>query len=142
MGLFDKIRKSKKEEAKTAPTPKIRAVKKPRLEKTAPVPVERKISKKEFTQAHRFLVRPVVTEKSVGLTDKLNQYVFKVRKETNKSELKKIVQDLYGVKVAKINLINLPGKNRRLGRFVGYRPGFKKAIVFLAPGEKIDIITR
>ncbi len=141
MGLFDRIKKTK-EKVKTPLVSKTRTAGAPRPEKIAPPLAERKIAKKEFTQAHRFLVRPVVTEKSVSLTDKLNQYVFEVRKETNKSELKKIIQDLYGVKVAKINLINLPGKNRRVGRFVGYHSGFKKAIVFLAPGEKIDIITR
>ncbi len=102
----------------------------------------KKIEKKEFTLAYKFLEYPVVTEKSVNLADKLNQYVFRVRPEANKSELKKIIQDLYGVKVEKINLVKVPGKKRRLGRFVGYRSGFKKAIVFLSPGEKIDLMTR
>ncbi len=101
-----------------------------------------KVLKKEFSEAYRILYRPLVTEKSVNLSSDKNQYAFAVAPGATKNEVKKTVQDLYGVKVARVNILNTKGKKRRVGGHEGWKPGFKKAIVFLAEGEKIEAISR
>ncbi|MDD2753625.1 MAG: 50S ribosomal protein L23 [Candidatus Portnoybacteria bacterium] len=127
-------------------------VKKAVAKKMAPVKVAKKaepkknfkgtVVKKEFSEAYRILHRPMVTEKSFDLSGKLNQYIFEVAPGATKNETKKVIQDLYGVKVIRVNTINVPGKKRRVGGHEGFRSGFKKAIVFLAEGEKIEVISR
>lgn len=96
-----------------------------------------KITKKEEHQAFRYLIKPLVTEKSSNLLGQ-NKYVFKVTDKANKIEIKKVVQDMYGVKVNGVNIVNIPRKKRKFGRNEGYKPGYKKAIVTLAEGEKIE----
>lgn len=96
-----------------------------------------KISKKEIHQAFRYLIRPLVTEKSSALL-KQNKYVFEVTPEANKIEIKKVVQDMYGVKVIDVNIINIPRKKKRFGRSEGYKSGCRKAVITLAQGEKIE----
>jgi large subunit ribosomal protein L23 len=65
-----------------------------------------------------------------------------VAPEANKNEIKKTVQDLYGVDVLKVNIIKVPGKKRRVGNHEGYKSGYKKAIVFLPKGQQIEVISR
>lgn len=96
-------------------------------------------SKKESEIACRVLKWPHVTEKATYLT-KVNQYVFRVFERTNKAEIKKSVEDVYGAKVVSIKIINIHPKKRRLGRINGWRKGYKKAIVKLAKGQKIEIL--
>ena len=83
--------------------------------------------------------RPIVTEKSVAL-GKEGKYVFLVAKNLASSEAKKIVEAVYEVKVEKINVINVKSKERRLGRSVGEKPGYKKIIMTLQKGQKLDIL--
>jgi large subunit ribosomal protein L23 len=101
-----------------------------------------KAVKKEFSEAYRILCRPLVTEKSFNLNANQNQYLFEVAPEATKKEVEKTIQNLYGVKVLRVNILNTQGKKRRRGRYEGFKAGFKKAIVFLAEGEKIEIISR
>src|SRR3989344_2644871 len=82
-----------------------------------------------------------VTEKSGFLND-FNQYVFKVASRSNKIEIKKAVEKMYGVKVERVMISVVPAKKRRLGRQEGERSGFKKAIVKLAEGHKIDVMPK
>lgn len=96
-----------------------------------------KIVKKETHQAFRYLNKPLVTEKSSNLLNQ-NKYVFKVTDRANKIEIKKVIQDMYGVKVISVNIVNIPRKKRRFGRNEGFKPGYKKAIITLAAGEKIE----
>src|SRR3989338_5518171 len=77
-----------------------------------------------------------VTEKS-GFLNKFNQYVFKVSPRSNKIEIKKAVEKMYGVKVDRVMISVMPSKKRRLGRYEGEKSGFKKAVVKLAAGHKI-----
>ena len=76
----------------------------------------------------------------------LNKYVFKVSFDANKTEIKKAIEKMYNVKVEKVNIIHIPGKKRRLGRIEGWRKGlkrgFKKAIVTLRKGDKIEVLSR
>ena len=81
------------------------------------------------------ILAPVVTEKSVTLmADK--KYTFKVDKNANKIQIAKAVEEIFGVKVAKVNTISMKGAKRRMGRFEGYRSDWKKAIVTLTADSK------
>lgn len=88
------------------------------------------------------LIRPIVTEKMERITDKVNQYGFIVEKSANKLQIKKAVEELYGVTVDSINTISHDGKMKtrytRSGYLVGRTNSYKKAIVTLKEGEKID----
>jgi large subunit ribosomal protein L23 len=88
------------------------------------------------------LIRPIVTEKMERLSDKLNQYGFLVEKSANKLQIKKAVEELYGVTVESINTIRYAGKLKsrytRSGFLSGRTNSTKKAIVTLKEGEKID----
>lgn len=85
--------------------------------------------------AHDVILAPVITEKSMAaLAD--NKYTFKVAKEAGKIEIAAAVEELFDVKVAKVNTISMPGKLRRQGRNQGYTASWKKAIVTLKPDSK------
>ena len=94
---------------------------------------------KESRIAWRILREPHVTEKSADLT-KLNKYVFKVIGNPSKPEVKKAIEETHGVHVEKVAKISLPGKKRRRGRHIGWKPGYKKAIVTLRKGESIEVL--
>ena len=109
---------------------------------TAPVDKQRAaLGKKVLGKGYRILHSPHVTEKASGLTEK-NQYVFKVWDRTNKNEVKQAVESTYGVDVVGIRTINVPRKKRRLGRHKGWKKGYKKAIVEIKKGQKIEILPR
>lgn len=79
----------------------------------------------------------LVTEKSTR-GEEFGKYTFLVDKKSNKIEIKKAVEEIYKVKVKDVNTVNLPGKLRRVRFQAGYTPSYKKAIVTLKEGEKID----
>ena len=85
------------------------------------------------------LRRPLVTEKVSGLQEKLNQYGFEVSTSANKHEIKRAVEERFKVRVKGVRTINVSGKLKRLGRFSGLRPDWKKALVTLVEGDKIDL---
>ena len=87
--------------------------------------------------ARDILIRPLITEKSTQLMEE-GKYVFVVAKKANKIEIAKAVTEVFNVKVANVNTVNVSGKMKRMGRFVGKRSDYKKAIVKLAPGETIE----
>jgi len=101
----------------------------------------RKAKEVKISEAYRILKTPQVTEKSTDLT-KENQYVFKVFPKTNKVEIRRAVSELYGVDVLDVKIIKVPAKKRRLGRISGWRKGYKKAIVRLKEGQKIEVLPR
>ena len=82
------------------------------------------------------LISPIITEKTVNL-QKESKYVFKVDSRATKAEIKKAVEDAFGVTVTRVNTVRVKGKTKRLGRFEGKTSSYKKAIVFLKPGERI-----
>ncbi|HUP65615.1 MAG TPA: 50S ribosomal protein L23 [Thermoanaerobaculia bacterium] len=86
--------------------------------------------------SHHIIRRPLVTEKSTGMKDTGNVIAFEVSPGANKIEVKKAVEELFKVKVAEVRLLNVRGKQKRLGRFVGKRRDWRKAYVRLAAGEK------
>ncbi len=84
------------------------------------------------------ILQPVITEKSMYLKEKNNQVTFWVHPDANKIEIKKAVEDLFNVKVEKVQTIRVKGKPKRIYRYEGRRPVRKKAIVRLAPGHTIE----
>lgn len=91
-----------------------------------------------MSNAYNILVRPVVTEKATGLMEG-NKVVFRVKHDATKPQIKEAVQRLFGVKVAGVNTMIMPGKQRRVGRFVGRTKSYKKAIITLREGENLDL---
>lgn len=86
----------------------------------------------------RVIVRPVVTEKTTGMGES-NKYVFEVAPAANKVEIRQAVERYFGVKVLDVRTMNMKGKPKRLGMYTGRRPGWKKAIVTVGEGDKIDL---
>lgn len=88
------------------------------------------------------LVKPIITEKMTELGEKLNRYGFLVHKDANKLQIKKAVEELYGVEVQAVNTIRYSGKNKsrytQTGLISGRTSSIKKAIITLAEGETID----
>ncbi|MBQ8791382.1 MAG: 50S ribosomal protein L23 [Ruminiclostridium sp.] len=85
--------------------------------------------------AYDIILKPIITEHSMELLAQ-GKYTFKVAKDSNKIEIAKAVEALFGVKVAKVNTINCRGVMKRMGRNEGYTASWKKAIVTLAEGSK------
>jgi large subunit ribosomal protein L23 len=158
MGLFGKKNEEEKEEKKTAG----KAVKsgngekeekgksmKDLYEENPIVPVSSKKDEKtgetseareknNFFGAYRVLLKPLVTEKATNL-GVLNKYVFAVAPKANKIEIAKAIEEVYGVKPVKVNIIKGQGKIIRNGRIFGKRKNWKKAIVALPEGKTIKI---
>ena len=85
--------------------------------------------------AQDIIIKPIITEASMmGVAFK--KYTFKVAADANKVEIAKAVEELFGVKVAKVNTLTVNGKMRRYGRFEGYKASWKKAIVTLTEDSK------
>ena len=91
------------------------------------------------------LVRPVITEKVNLQMERMGRYTFVVGKQANKLEVKKAVEEFYGVKVADVNTLVVPAKSKtrytKAGILSGRKPAYKKAIVTLEKGETIDLFT-
>ncbi len=86
------------------------------------------------------LLGPMLTEKGTLLKEKENKVLFKVATMANKIEIKKAVEETFKVKVDNVATINCRGKIKRMGRHEGKRPDWKKAIITLKEGEKLDVI--
>lgn len=84
------------------------------------------------------LVRPLLTERGTGNQEKYNQYLFEAAVDASKTDIKLAVETLFKVTVEKIRTQVVPGKFRRFGRGGAMRPDWKKAIVTVAKGQKID----
>ncbi|MCH7604770.1 50S ribosomal protein L23 [Patescibacteria group bacterium] len=110
---------------------------KEQIQKTAAVP-----RKGTIFVAPRVLVRPNITEKATILTEE-NKYVFKVFPDATKGLVKDSVEEVYGVDVESVRIINIPPKKVRLGkRREGIKKGYKKAVVKVKEGQKIEILPR
>jgi len=90
------------------------------------------------TQLMNVVLAPVVSEKSTMLGDKSNQVVFRVSDTATKPEVKAAVELLFKVKVESVQLLNVKGKEKRFGRFMGRRRNWKKAYVRIAQGQEIN----
>ena len=81
------------------------------------------------------ILAPIITENSMDMAEE-KKYVFKVAQDSNKTEVRKAIEEIFEVEVAKVNIMNVSGKRKRLGRTFGTTPSFRKAIVTLTPDSK------
>jgi len=87
---------------------------------------------------HAIIRRPLITEKSTAQKEANNKLAFEVDRRANKIEIKNAVEKVFKVQVVDVRTINYFGKRKRLGRPAGRRPHWKKAIVTLKPGQKVE----
>lgn len=151
MGLFDRFKKrkegkavSKEKKLKTEekirplrPTSERKGISKKEAKSLSKEKIK-KVKKEDTGEAYRLLLKPLLTEKATNL-GKYGQYVFAVASDANKIEIKKAIYDLYGVEAVKVNVVNQRGKAVQYGRSKGRTKSWKKAIITLKPGEKIEI---
>ena len=136
LNIFKKKKKPEKTEKKDKDEVRPRPQKKEGPAKTV------KTLRRPVNLAWSVLIEPHVTEKATDL-EKSNKYVFKIFKKSNKVQVKKAVEDLYRVDVLDVKIVNIPRKKRRVRRKTeGYKKGYKKAIVKIAEGQKIEIMPR
>jgi len=89
-------------------------------------------------EAHEIIKRPLITEKSTRQKEEKNQIAFVVDPKANKIEIRQAVEKLFKVKVRRVRTMNMVGKRKRLGRFFGWKSDWKKAIVTLREGDRIE----
>jgi len=88
---------------------------------------------------HNIIRRPIVTEKTTDLREDANQIVFEVAEDANKIEIKQAIESLFKITVLQVRTLKVKGKKRRVGRNIGKKPDWKKAVVKLKPGDTIEI---
>ena len=122
MSILNRVKKRKKG---SLPKEKIAESEKPK-------------KKQRKSAAPGVLVEPILTEKSTFLSEG-DQYTFKVSKRTNKKEIAKAIEEKYKVDVVKVGIISVPRKKIKSGRTPGWKKGFKKAVVRVKSGQKIEL---
>jgi len=138
MALLDVFKHKNKEPKKTeAKTPKKELSSVGAEKKSAVNPVV----KKGVKIAYKILESPHVTEKA-SLLSESNRYTFKVSQRSNKIEIKKAVEELYGINVVNVNIIKIHRKKKRVGKTMGFKKGYKKAIIEIKKGQKIEVMPR
>lgn len=90
---------------------------------------------------YEIIKAPIITEKTSQLIESENTYTFEVDKRANKIEIKKAIEEIFKVDVLRVNTINVKRKFKRMGQHEGYKPAYKKAMVTIADGQKIDAFT-
>ena len=91
-------------------------------------------------EARQIIIRPIMTEKSMQQKEEHNVVTFRVRPDANKVEIRSAVESVFNVKVTSVRTASYEGKLKRMGRHQGRRPDWKKAVVELAPGHKIELV--
>lgn len=84
------------------------------------------------------ITRPLITEKTTIQKEQANQYTFEVAKDANRIEVRRAVEQIFNVRVKSVQTMRVKGKTKQRGRIIGKRKDWKKAIVALKPGERID----
>jgi large subunit ribosomal protein L23 len=90
---------------------------------------------------YEIIKAPIITEQSQKMIEAANTYTFKVDKKANKIEIKNAIEEIFKVKVLRVNTTNVKKKFKRMGKYEGYKPAYKKAMVTLVEGDKIDAFT-
>jgi large subunit ribosomal protein L23 len=93
-----------------------------------------------MSDPREILLKPIMTEKSMRQKEELNTVTFRVRPDANKVEIRSAVESVFNVKVSAVRTASFEGKLKRMGRHQGRRANWKKAIVTLAPGHKIELV--
>jgi len=140
MAILDIFKKKKSAKGKSiqASPSKVEQKEEKKAEKVAEVKTSKE---KKIDLAWAILRTAHITEKATDLTAK-NQYIFNIFKNANKKQIKDSIEDIYGVNVISVNIINIHGKKKRMGRRQGWQPGYKKAIVKIREGQKIELMPR
>jgi len=133
MSVFNIFKKSKPAVKRKTPTPSSKVAEIKAVDEATPVVK----TSGSIINPVSTLLHPYVSEKASHL-EAVNQYTFKVTRTANKPEVKKAIQNKFNVTVVAINMINMPSKKRTVGRHVGTKSGFRKAIITLAKGESIN----
>ncbi len=89
-------------------------------------------------EPHEIIRRPLITEKGTALRDHGNHYLFEVARDANKIEIRRAIESLFRVKVLGVRTLAAKGKEKRVGRFVGRTPDWKKAVAILKEGDSIE----
>lgn len=135
MKLFSDLKKKRKPvEKKKEKEEKKEEEKEEKKEEKMPSPRWQK----KTDRPAKILQSPHLSEKAARLEEE-GRYIFQVARKANKAEIEKAFEEIYGVKVHKVRIINLPRKKRNWRGQTGYRSGWKKAIIQVAPGEKVNI---
>ena len=144
MALLDFLKKkedaekSKKSEKKSEKVSAAKTeTKKSEKKETSVKPANTQIKNSKFS--YEAVKKPHISEKASYLSE-VDQYIFEVSPNYNKNEIKKTIEGLYGVNVLSVNIIRIPAKKRRLGRTEGFRKSYKKAVVKIKNGQKIEIL--
>jgi large subunit ribosomal protein L23 len=90
-------------------------------------------------ELYRIVRKAILTEKSTIAKEEANKYFFEVDSRANKIEIAQAIEKLFKVKVLDVNVMNIEGKKKRMGRILGRRKSWKKAVVTLAPGSRIEL---
>lgn len=93
----------------------------------------------ESARLRKLLKRPLMTEKVVRMQEEQNTYAFEVPRDANKIEIQRAIEEIFEVEVDKVRTINVRGKLKRLGRYVGRRAAKKKAMVTLKEGHSLEL---
>lgn len=88
---------------------------------------------------HQVIIRPVISEKSYNLIETEGQYTFHVDRRANKNQIKRAIEEAFDVKVHKVNTVNVKSKPKRQGFYRGRTATWKKAVIRLAEGERIEL---
>ena len=88
---------------------------------------------------HQIIIKPVISEKSYNLIETESQYTFQVDKRANKNQIKRAIEEVFDVKVHKVNTVNVKSKPKRQGFYRGRTATWKKAVIRLAEGERIEL---
>ena len=94
-----------------------------------------------MTNARDIILKPIITEKSIKTQEDNNTVVFEVAKGTNKVQVKKVIEEIFDVKVEKVNIVNVKPKTKRVGRYIGRTKAIHKAYVKLKEGSSITILS-
>ena len=133
----EKAKKPAKKAAKVSAVPTVKPSRIHDGEAIGTKPFVSQINNVKFS--YEAIKQPHISEKASYLAEK-DQYTFEIAPHINKNEVRKAVEGIYGVNVLSVNIIRIPSKKRRLGRTEGFRKAFKKAVVKIKEGQKIEIL--
>ena len=94
-----------------------------------------------MSNARDIIIRPIITEKTMKLMDTDNKITFAVAKGANKTQVRLAVEEIFGVKVEQVNILNCKPKTKRMGKYVGKTSAVRKAVVKLSEGQDINLFS-
>lgn len=103
--------------------------------------VQVKVGKPTIT-SYECIIRPILSEKSMDLMENKNKITVEVKKSSNKVEIKNAFEAIFGVQVKKVNTSNVRAKEKKVGKYTGLKPAYKKAVITLAEGQALDLFKK